>query len=68
MLKIIIIIIGYTLNDFTIHITILDDVQNYYFKMLNQIRLLGEKKFVLSMWKLTLGYGIPKPHSKFLNF
>jgi hypothetical protein len=20
------------------------------------------------MWKLTLGYGIPKPHSKFLHF
>jgi hypothetical protein len=34
MLKIIIIIIGYTLNNFTTHITI----------------------FILSIWKLTLGY------------
>jgi len=57
MLKIIIIIIGYILNNFPTHITVLvDDGKMYNFKILKQIHFLKFLFFVLSMWKLTLGY------------
>jgi hypothetical protein len=58
MLKIIIIIIGYTLNNFTTHI-IVDDGKIHNFKK-NKFNHFFEKKIYsfLSMWKLTEVYGI----------
>jgi hypothetical protein len=63
MLKIIIIIIEYTLKNFTTHITniIVDDENNNNnFKILKKNSFFENKQlFVFSMWKLTLGYGSP---------
>jgi hypothetical protein len=49
----------YTLNNFTSLYDnfIVDHGKNNNFKILKRIILLGKKIFILSRWKLTLGWG-----------